>query len=115
MILRVAWLTRAPFEWGEHVEYGKKAGLDAGAIERLTVGSDAPGWSERDRALVRAAEELLGDHVMSDATWDALSTSLDETQMMELPGLVGSYALTAMIYNTLRFDLLQGNEGLKHR
>ena len=32
-----------------------------------------------------------------------------------MPGLVGSYALTAMIYNTLRFDLLQGNEGLKHR
>src|SRR5579862_9012870 len=28
-ILRVSWLSRAPFEWGEHVEHGKKAGLSA--------------------------------------------------------------------------------------
>jgi hypothetical protein len=34
---------------------------------------------------------------------------------MELPGLVGSYTLTAMIYNTLRFGLLEGNEGFSQR
>jgi hypothetical protein len=30
-------------------------------------------------------------------------------------GLVGSYTLTAMLYNTMRFGLLPGNEGFKQR
>ena len=39
----------------------------------------------------------------------------NEQQLMELPGLVGSYTMTAMIYNTLRFGLLKGNESFKQR
>src|SRR5262249_25653005 len=34
-ILRVAWLARCPFEWGEHVDVGKRLGLSAEEIERI--------------------------------------------------------------------------------
>jgi 4-carboxymuconolactone decarboxylase len=88
-ILRTAWLVRSPFEWGEHVAYGRKLGL--------------------------TVEELMGDHAVSDPTWAILSKSWTEQQRIELPGLVGSYTLTAMLYNTLRFGLLPGNPGFKAR
>ena len=114
-ILRTAWLVRSPFEWGEHVAYGKRLGLSSEEIERITQGSSAPGWSEHDRAVLRGVEELIGDYAISDATWAALAKTWNEQQLMELPGLVGSYTMTAMIYNTLRFGLLKGNEGFRQR
>lgn len=115
VILRTAWLVRSPFVWGQHVEYGKKYGLSGEEIERITQGSCAPGWSDHDRAVLRGVEELIGDYAVSDETWDNLARSWNEQQLMELPGLVGSYMLTAMLYNTLRFGLLEGNDGFRDR
>lgn len=34
-VLRVSWLAGAPFEWGEHVEIGKRCGLSPPEIERV--------------------------------------------------------------------------------
>ena len=115
VILRTAWLVRSPFEWGEHVAYGKKLGLTTAEVERVTSGSSAPGWSEHDRAVLRGVEELIGDHAVSDQTWAVLAKSWNEQQLMELPGLVGAYTMTAMIYNTMRFNLMTGNEGFRQR
>jgi alkylhydroperoxidase family enzyme len=114
-ILRVAWLVRSPFEWGQHVQYGKRCGLTTEEIEQITVGSAAPSWNDHDRAILRAIEELMDDHAMSNDTWDILARTWTDQQLMELPGLVGAYVMTAMIYNTLRFELLPGNEGFRHR
>ena len=115
VILRTAWLVRSPFEWGEHVTFGKKHGLTGEEIERIAQGSSAPGWNEHDRAVLRGVEELQGDHAVSDATWATLAKSWNEQQLIELPGLVGSYTLTAMIFNTLRVGLLPGNLGFRQR
>ena len=115
VILRTAWLVRSPFEWGEHVMYGRKLGLSSEEIERITQGSSAPGWNEHDRAVLRGVEELIGDHAVSDETWEILSRNWTEQQLIELPGVVGPYTLTAMIYNSLRFGLLEGNEGFSQR
>jgi 4-carboxymuconolactone decarboxylase len=115
IILRTAWLVRSPYEWGEHVTYGKRQGLTSDDIERITQGSAAPGWNEHDRAVLRGVEELVGDHAMSQPTWDVLARAWTEPQLIELPALVGSYTLTAMLYNTMRFGLLPGNEGFRQR
>jgi alkylhydroperoxidase family enzyme len=112
-ILRTGWLCRSPFEWGEHVAVGKKAGLSDEEIERIRHGSDAPGWSEHDRAVLRATEELMDDHMLSDETWAVLARSWSDKQLIELPALVGAYALTAKLYHTMRFRLLPGNTGLR--
>lgn len=115
VILRVAWLCRSPFEWGEHVDVGKKVGLTSEEIDRVTHGSAAAGWSDHERAVLRAVEDLIGDHAVSDAAWDELAKSWSEKQLIELPGLVGAYVLTAMVYNSLRMRPLEGNPGLRHR
>ena len=114
-ILRLAWLVRAPFEWGEHVNIGKKFGLTDEEVERVTTGSTASGWSDHDRAIVKGVEELVDDTYLSDATWDALAKMWDETQMLEFPMLVGLYLTTAMQQNSIRLRLHDDNVGLKRR
>jgi 4-carboxymuconolactone decarboxylase len=114
-ILRTGWLLQAPYEWGEHVKVGKRVGLTSEEIERITQGSSAPGWDEHDRAVIRAAEELRENAMISDETWATLSRKLDEKQLLELPLLVGQYQGLAYLQNSLRFRLIAGNLGLSAR
>jgi 4-carboxymuconolactone decarboxylase len=114
-ILRVGWLCRAPYEWGQHVEVAKRYGVTAEEIERVTQGSSAPGWNEHDAAIVRGVEELLDRQTISDATWNVLARSWNERQLIEFPTLVGQYVATAYSQNALRIRLNEGNRGLRHR
>lgn len=114
-VLRISWLAGAAFEWGEHVEIGKRSGLSAEEIERITRGSAAAGWNEHDAAILRAVEELLADYAISDATWATLAKSWDEPQLIELPMMIGQYLTTAFLLNSLRVQLGDQNAGLAHR
>ncbi len=114
-ILRIGWLCKAPYEWGEHVLVAKKVGLGSEEIERVAQGSHADGWNEHDQAILRAAEELHADAMISDATWATLAKRYDERQLIELPILIGQYQMVAYYQNSLRLRLHQGNLGLNAR
>ncbi len=114
-ILRTGWLCQAPFEWGEHVKFGKSMGITSEEVERVTVGSSAPGWDEHERALMRAVEELHTEQMISDDTWDTLSRRLSDTQLFELTVLVGQFTTVAYWQNSLRIPLGEGNVGLAAR
>lgn len=114
-ILRVGWLCRAPYEWGEHVDIAKRYGVTEEEIERVTQGSSAPGWSEHDRAIIQGVEELLDDKMISDQTWNLLARTWSERQLLEFPVLVGQYFLTAIQQNSLRIRLGEDNIGLRQR
>jgi alkylhydroperoxidase family enzyme len=114
-VLRVAWLCRCGYVWGEHVRFGKAAGVTAHEIEALVEGAAAPGWGERDRALVRLAEELHETAHVADATWAALAAHFTEQQLIELLIVVGSYHQVAFLYNGMQVRLIPGNPGLAAR
>lgn len=114
-ILRCGWLQRAPYEWGEHVDIGQRYGVTKEEIQRITEGSAAPGWSEHEAAILKAVEEILTDLTVSDATWAVLAKTWDEQQLLEFPMMVGQYVCTALVQNTLRIRLENGNPGLTYR
>jgi alkylhydroperoxidase family enzyme len=114
-VLRCGWLCRAPYEWGEHVDIGKRYGLSDEEVARVQQGSAAPGWSEHDAAILRGVEELIGDQALSDATWNTLAKSWGEAQLIEFPMMVGQYVATAFVQNSLRIRLAPDNPGLSYR
>lgn len=114
-IMRVGWLCRAPYEWGQHVNIAKRFGVTAEEIERVTQGSSAPGWTEHEAAVLRGVEELLRDQMISDETWDVLARTWTEQQLIEFPMLVGQYVATAYSQNALRMRLNPGMRGLRQR
>lgn len=111
-VLRIGWLCRAPYEWGQHVEIAYRVGLDRQTVERTRTGSTAPGWTAHEAAILRGVEELLEDQALSDETWDVLARSWDEAQLIEFPMMVGQYVATAFVQNTLRIRLVEDNPGL---
>ena len=49
MILRVAWLCRSEYEWGQHIEIGRTAGLSDDEMRRIAADPSADAWSEWER------------------------------------------------------------------
>jgi alkylhydroperoxidase family enzyme len=113
LILRVGWLCRAEYEWGQHVVIGKRAGLTDDEINRIKEGPDAPGWGEFDATLLRAVDELRAQAFISDAVWDALSARYNTQQLLDLVFTVGQYNLVSMALNTLGVRLDEGIAGFE--
>ena len=111
IILRIGWLCEAEYEWAQHVLIGKEAGLTAEEIDRIKAGPNARGWSEADKLLLQATDELRKDAFITDATWNGLSQHFDSKQLMDVVFAVGQYNLVSMALNTLGVQLDDGLEG----
>lgn len=111
LILRIGWLNQAKYEFGQHTLSGKQAGLTDEEILRITLGPDDPDWNEFEAALLRAADELYHDAIISDATWDTLSQHYDEKQLMDVVFTVGQYNMVCWALNSFGVQLEKGVPG----
>jgi 4-carboxymuconolactone decarboxylase len=100
VILRIGYLCRSGYEWGQHVVIAREAGLTDDEIRRVKAGPSAKGWSDPDRLLLQATDELRGDAFVTDATWRALAKHLTTPQLMDLVFAVGQYNLVSMALNS---------------
>ena len=112
LALRAAWNCRSDFEWAHHVAYALAAGLDDDEIARIPRGPEAPGWSDADRELLRAADELHAGHDWSEATWQALRARYSEAELVEIPFVVGQYTMLSMVANATGVAVEEGLPGL---
>ena len=99
-ILRIGWLCRSGYEWGQHVVMGKAVGLSDDEIARIPQGAAGDGWSDLERAVLRATDELYEDAFVSDATWAELASALSTQQLMDFVVTVGQYTLVSMALNS---------------
>ena len=104
-ILRMGWLCQSAYEWGQHVLIGKNSGLTDEEIARIKEGADAPGWSEHDRLIIKATDELKNDSFISDETWAGLKKTWSDQQMMDLVFTCGQYNLVSMALNSFGVQL----------
>src|SRR5689334_447861 len=84
IILRVAHNTGSEYEWSQHERIGARAGLSEEEISRVRTGPKAPGWSERQGLLLRAADEMHGKGQIGDELWARLASHFDEVRLIEL-------------------------------
>ncbi|MCU7724345.1 carboxymuconolactone decarboxylase family protein [Actinoplanes sp. KI2] len=133
LIMRVAWRCRAPYIWTHHEVIGRAAGLTDDDLAVLAAdragearaGGDCAGEDRagEDRAgddcagedrdpfralLLRAADELVTDHRLSDPTWAAMSERYPAAQLIEICLLVGQYSMLAGTLNSLGVQLEEG-------
>jgi len=99
LVLRTVGLCEETYEAAHHLLMGRNAGLTDAEVEAARRGG--AGLSPPDQILVKAAEELVGDHCLSEATWRALSQRYSVEQMIELVFLVGNLTMLSMVTNSL--------------
>ena len=108
VILRTGWLCRSGYEFAQHTRIGKACGLTGEEIARIKAGPDAPGWTPLESAMLLAADELVGDHFVTDATWAALA-DLGDKGRMDLVFTVGQYTQVSMMLNSFGIQLEHGD------
>ena len=108
VILRVGFLCKSGYEFVQHKAIGLRAGLTEEEIERLKQGPGAPGWSEPDKLLLQATDDLHTDYHVSDAVWAGLKEHFVDQQLIDLVFTVGQYTQTSMMLNTLGVQLDPG-------
>ena len=108
LILRIGYLNQGAYEWAAHRGLALSVGISEQELRAITIGSTDPRWSEWDASLLRAAEELHQNALVSDETWAELSTRYTKRQMMETVFTVGQYNMVAMYLNSLGVQFEEG-------
>ncbi|HSA53575.1 MAG TPA: carboxymuconolactone decarboxylase family protein [Yinghuangia sp.] len=101
LVLRVAWRTQSRYEWTEHVRIGRRAGLDDDEIAAIGGAGDDPGWGDRERALIAAADQMVAAHTVDEPTWRCLARHFDERQLLEVLFVIGGYLCLAAVLNAV--------------
>lgn len=105
VILRVAWRSRCRYEWVQHVQIGRAAGLSDKDILRVTDGSSGVGWTPLEAALLQAVDDVVDTGVVSTTTWTLLAVDLSERQLIEAVMLVGHYCMLASLIDSLGVEV----------
>ena len=104
VILRVAWRSRAGYEWAHHARLSRRAGLSEADIRAVAEDLDDR-WSSTELDLLRAVDELYETQTLCEETWDRLRGFLNAEQLITLPMLVGHYILLAGTLNSLEIPI----------
>jgi AhpD family alkylhydroperoxidase len=104
VILRVAHLRANAYELAHHRRLAHRAGLTDADIERVVAGTEAEGWSDRERGILAGVDSLHYSQDLDDSEWSELRRHLDEREAIELCQLVGHYEMLATTIQTLRIQ-----------
>jgi len=118
LILRTAWNTRSAYLWSKH-ERGvftapivvPTAGppIDPFAGEALgKIAGRSTGFSDFERTLLRAADELHQFSFIRDDTWAAMAKDYNVHQLMDAAFTVAEMTMMAAIVNSVQTDLEPG-------
>ena len=101
--LRAIHHCHSEFERVEHTGFARETGITEAELALLERhdGPDAPEWSEREAALLRATDELATTCSITDATWVALARHFTAGELVEIPFVAGQYTMLSMVANAL--------------
>jgi 4-carboxymuconolactone decarboxylase len=115
VILRIGWRCGAEYEFGQHTIIGKRAGITEDEVRALTRDLEDGGWSDADRTLLVAVDELHDDQCITGQTWAALAQRWSEHQLLDLVFTVGQYTMVSMALNSLGVARDDGVPGFPDR
>lgn len=100
IILRVAWRTRARYEWAQHVRIATSVGITTTEIDAIAGALDAGEWTTLEADVLAATDQCIDHYRIDDDTWSRLAGAFDERQLVELVFVVGTYTGLAMAFNS---------------
>ena len=103
-ILRVAWQAHSNYEWKQHCRIGLANGLTNQELYAIPDGPAAPGWSDVERAVLEAVDQIVSSARVSAPTWRALAAHFDAAQLLELTFTIGGYLCFAAVASSARME-----------
>jgi len=108
VIITTAREIKSQYEFAAHARLARKAGVSEETIRAIAQGTAPEGLSGEEELLVRYTRELLGDHKISDATFNAVRGRYGDRGVVDLTALIGHYLLVGQVLAAFDVDLAPG-------
>ncbi len=98
VILRVAVLNRASYEFEAHVPHALKAGMTQGSIDALRNSQavqDGKTFSMKERDVLALTDTMTRDIKVPDAVFNAAKTHFSDQQMTDLVATIAAYNMVS--------------------
>ncbi|MBP7567745.1 MAG: carboxymuconolactone decarboxylase family protein [Burkholderiaceae bacterium] len=104
VILRVAVLNRAPYEFEAHVPHALQAGVTQAAIDAtrtVPLAADAP-MSADERVALELADAMTRDIEVPDALFERVRAHFEGQRLLDLTATVAAYNMVSRLLVALR-------------
>ena len=108
VIIATAREIKNQYEFAAHARLARQAGVSEEIIQAIARGNAPQGLSGDEEKLVRYVHELLRNHKISDATFNAVKDRFGMQKTLELTALIGHYLLVGQILTAFEVDLPEG-------
>ena len=108
IILATAREIKSQYEFYAHARLARQGGLSENTIQAIAHGTAPQGLAGDEERLVRYVPELLRNHKISDATFNAVRDRFGMQKTLEITALVGHYLLVGQILAAFEVELPEG-------
>ncbi len=108
-VLRVGHVTRANYEWTQHVTVAKSVGVTDDEIKRIAVDGPVTQLDEEGNLLCRVADEISRDVRLSDEALAAILDRYGVHQATELILCVSYFNMISRFLESTRVELEDGS------
>jgi AhpD family alkylhydroperoxidase len=102
VILRVAVLNRAPYEFAAHEPHAKKAGVSDVKIAALRAGAVGALFTDEERAVLALADTMTRNVQVDDAVMAPILSRFDARTTVELVATIAAYNMVSRFLEALR-------------
>jgi len=101
IILRVAILNRADYEFDAHEPHALKAGVSPEKIAAIRQVKLAPIFSEQEILILNLTDVMTKEIQVPDELFDQVKPHFDDTQRLELVATIAAYNMVSRLLNAL--------------
>jgi len=98
----------AALMWDAHVRIGLKAGVPQATIDVIAADGALDSLEPEEAAIVGYVRELLRDHRVQEATFEAVRSRLGDQGVVDLTGLLGYYSIVGHTLNAFEIEPPEG-------
>ena len=104
IILRVAVLNHAEYEFDAHVPHAIKAGLSAEKIEALRQLPISNIFDEQERLIVELTDAMTKNVQVPDLLFDRIKPRFNDQEILELVATISAYNMVSRLLNALKIS-----------
>ena len=105
VIITTAAEIKSQYEFAAHARLARQAGVSDSTIKAIADGSAPAGLSGEDELVVRYTQQLLRDHKVTDATFNAVQERFGVQGALNMTVLIGHYLLVGQVLAAFEVEL----------
>jgi AhpD family alkylhydroperoxidase len=102
VILRVAVLNRAPFEFDAHAPHARRAGVSDEKLAAIRLADVGEPFTEFEQAVIVFADAMTRDVQVPDRLFEPLAAAFDHRGLVELVATIAAYNMVSRFLEALR-------------